>query len=258
MGQSGLIEIHIEGTKGNNALSPDNYDIKEIRSLLTNIEDILYPGMKGNRPDIAYRLETGSVRNIFKVTKQAEIAFTAVAALVTSSQSIDSLELRSAKAFEEIQRTAIKSNYVFDFKTAGNQESILQISPTTHFFRSEALWVDAELYFYGTLVDAGGKDKSNIHLETKNYGTIVISVDRETLKNEERNLLYKEYGIQASGKQNAETGEIDTSSLKLIRIIDYTPLYDEDYLCSLIDKVGSRFNGIDVDEYISKIRGGYA
>lgn len=167
MGQSGQIEIHIKGTKGNNALSPDNFDIKEIRSLLTNIEDILYPGMKGNRPDIAYRLEKGSVRNVFKVTKQAEIAFAAVAALVTSSQSIDSLELRSAKAFEEIQRTAIKSNYVFDFKTGDNPESILQISPTTQFFRSEALWVDADLYFYGTLVDAGGKDKSNIHLETK-------------------------------------------------------------------------------------------
>lgn len=39
-----------------NALLRDNYDIKEIRSLLTNIEDILYPGMKENRPDIAYRL----------------------------------------------------------------------------------------------------------------------------------------------------------------------------------------------------------
>ena len=61
MGQLGQIEIRIVGQKGNNLLTPDNYDIKEIVSLLTNIEPLLYPGMKGNRPDIAYRIESGSV-----------------------------------------------------------------------------------------------------------------------------------------------------------------------------------------------------
>ena len=258
MGQLGQIEIHVVGQKGNNPLTPDNYDIKEIISLLSNIEPLLYPGMKGNRPDIAYRIESGSVKNIFTVTKQAETTFAAVALLVASSQSIDALELPSAKAIEQIQTMAKKNNYDFEFKTAGNDDSLLKITPTTQFYRSEALWADAELYFYGTLVDAGGKDKSNIHLETKNFGTIVIAADRETLKNEERNLLYKEYGIRAVGKQNVETGEVDKSSLKLLEIIDYAPAFDGDYLNGLIKKVGDRFKGIDVDAYISEIRGSYA
>ncbi len=258
MGQLGKIEIHIVGRKGNDPLTPYNYDIKEIVSLLSNIEPLLYPGMKGNRPNISYNLEAGSVRNIFTVTKQAEIAFTAVALSVSASKSVDDLELPTAKALEQIQNMAVKSNYDFEFKTAGDDKSILSITPTTHFYRSESMWVDAELYFYGTLVDAGGKDKSNIHLETKNFGTIVVSVDRETLKNEERNLLYKDYGIQASGKQNVVTGEIDRSSLKLLKIIDYTPLYDGDYLEEPIGKVGDRFKDMDVDEYISNIRGAYA
>lgn len=258
MGNLGQIEIHIVGLKGNNPLTPDNYDIKEIISLLSNIEPLLYPGMKGNRPDIAYRIEPGSVRNIFTVTKQAETAFAAIASMVASIQSIDTLELPSARAIEQIQTMAIKNYYDFEFKTPERDNSILSITPSTHFYRSEALWADAELYFYGTLVDAGGKDKSNIHLETKNYGTIVVSVEREILKNEERNLLYKDYGIQALGKQNVETGEIDRSSLKLLKIIDYEPSFDEGYLNELINKVGDRFNGMDVDEYISKIRGTYA
>lgn len=258
MGNLGQIEIHIVGLKGNNPLTPDNYDIKEIISLLSNIEPLLYPGMKSNRPDIAYRIEPGSVRNIFTVTKQAETAFAAIASMVASTQSIDALELPSARAIEQIQTMAIKNYYDFEFKTPERENSILSITPSTHFYRSEALWADAELYFYGTLVDAGGKDKSNIHLETKNYGTIVVSVEREILKNEERNLLYKDYGIQALGKQNIETGEIDRSSLKLLKIIDYEPSFNESYLDELINKVGDRFNGMDVDEYISKIRGTYA
>ncbi len=255
MGQFGQIEIHVVGQKGNNPLTPDNYDIKEIVSLLSNIEPLLYPGMKGNRPDIAYRLESGSVRNIFKVTKQAEAAFIGVMTMVATTQSIDTLELPSAKAIEQIQNMAVKHNYDFEFKAEGHEGYILSITPKTKFYRSDALWAEAEVYFYGTLVDAGGKDKSNIHLETKDYGTLVISADRETLKNEERNLLYKEYGIQTQAKQNIMTGEIDRTSLKLLKIIDYKPNFDRDYLDGLMEKVGNRFEDMDVDEYISKIRG---
>ena len=153
---------------------------------------------------------------------------------------------------------AVKHNYDFEFRAESHEGNILSITPMTKFYRSDALWVDAEVYFYGTLVDAGGKDKSNIHLETKDYGTIVIAADRETLKNEERNLLYKEYGIQAQAKQNVMTGEIDRSSVKLLKIIDYKPNFDKDYLDGLIEKVGDRFDGMDVDDYISKIRGVYA
>ena len=258
MGQFGQIEIHIVGQKGNNPLTPDNYDIKEIISLLSNIEPLLYPGTKWNRPDIAYRLESGSVRNIFKVTRQAEAAFVGVMSMVAATQSIDSLELPSARAIEQIQNMAVKHNYDFEFRAESHEGNILSITPMTKFYRSDVLWVDAEVYFYGPLVDAGGKDKSNIHLETKDYGTIVIAADRETLKNEERNLLYKEYGIQAQAKQNVMTGEIDRSSAKLLKIIDYKPNFDKDYLDGLIEKVGDRFDGMDVDDYISKIRGVYA
>lgn len=258
MERLGQIEIHIVGQKGNNPLTPDNYDIKEIISLLSNVEPLLYPGAKGNRPDVAYRLESGSVRNIFKVTKQAEAAFVGAMTIIAATHSIDSLELQSAKAIEQIQTMAIKHNYDFEFRASSYEGKLLSITPTTKYYRSDALWVDAEVYFYGTLVDAGGKDKSNIHLETKGYGTIVISADRETLKNEERNLLYKEYGIQAQAKQNIETGEIDRTSVKLIRIIDYKPSFDKTYLDGLIEKVGDRYDGIDVDEYVSTIRGIYA
>ena len=63
--------------------------------------------------------------------------------------------------------------------------------------------------------------------------------------------------MRVLGKQNVETGEIDRSDLKLLDLIDYTHRFNEAYFNSLIAKVGSRFTGIDIDEWISKIRGGY-
>ena len=87
---------------------------------------------------------------------------------------------------------------------------------------------------------------------------IVISTDKDTLRSEERNLLYKEYGVRARGLQNALTGELDKSSFKLVEILDYTPAFDESYINGLINKVGDKFKDVDVDEYISELRGSYA
>ncbi len=39
----------------------------------------------------------------------------------------------------------------------------------------------------------------------------------------DENLLYKTFGIRATGKQHSETGEVDTSTLKLIELVDYQP-----------------------------------
>lgn len=257
MDKQGLIEIHIVGAKGNNQLSPDNFDVKEIKTLLESIEDLLYPNNKKDRPDITYSIETGSVRNIFKTSMQAVVAFSAVMTMVNQTGSIDGLELPTARAIEKIQDVARKTDYTFEFKTSNDVASVLTVSPNTNYHRTTDLWVDAEFYFYGTLTNAGGKDKSNIHLDTNEVGSIIIATDKDFLKKEEKNLLYREYGVRVLGKQNVETGEIDRSDLKLLDLIDYTPRFNEAYINSLIAKVGNRFNGIDIDEWISEIRGGY-
>lgn len=256
MDKYGQIEIHIVGSKGNNQLSPDNFDIKDIKSLLDGIEDMLYPNNKKDRPDISYNIEAGSVRNIFRTSLQAVVTFTAVMTMVSQTGSIDGLELPTARAIENIQKVARNSNYIFEFKTSDSAQSILTISPETNFERATDLWIDAEFYFYGVLTNAGGKDKSNIHLDTDS-GSLIITVDKNFLKSEEHNLLYKEYGVRVIGKQNAETGEIDKSNLTLLELINYNPGYNESYIQGLISKVGEKFKGVDVDAWIAEMRGDY-
>ena len=257
MDKFGQIEIRITGKEGNNPLTPDNYDIRDIKNMLENIEDILYPNKKKDRPVISYNIEEGSVKNIFKTSIQAVVQFTAVASLIASSGSIDSLELPTAKAIENIQNQALAKNYSFEIKTSASEEIILNISPETKYIRSANLWVDAEFYFYGVLTNAGGKTRANIHLDTKEAGSLTIDVEKEFLTNIQTNLLYKEYGVRVKGKQNVETGEIDKSSLILLELIDYSPRYDEQYLNNLIEKANHKFNGIDADKWLAELRGGY-
>ena len=155
MDQRGTIEISVSGSKGNLELSPDHYDIKEIAQLFDTVETILFSGNKKQRPEITYSIESGSVRHIFKTSFQAVVAISAILANVLETGSIDKLELPTARAFEKLQADAIAKNYEFAISTSEWHGGELRITPQTHYRRSEEIWVDAEIYLYGTLTDAG-------------------------------------------------------------------------------------------------------
>ncbi len=257
MEKIGNIEIRVIGKSGNNDLKPDNYDIKHISNLLQNVEDLLYPNNKKERPLITYDIKEGSVKHIFKTTMQAIISFSAILSEVQTNNSIDFLDIKTARAFENIQTLSVQKDYTFEIKTSLKEISELNITPQSKFYRTESIWVDAELYFYGVLTNAGGKNKANIHLDTNDYGSITINTGKDFLEEQEQNLLYKNFGVRVQGKQNIETGEIDTKSLSLLELIDYTPKFDNDYLNVLISKAKKSLSSINADEWLLNLRGGY-
>jgi len=254
----GFIEIRITGSKGNLDLSPDNYDIREIISILENAENLLYPGDKRDRPNISYKIEEGSVIHTLKTSIQYIIGFNAIIGQVNQVQNIDFLDLGTAKAFENIQDIATKRNYVFSIKTSLDKTNEVKVDKTTSYYRTEAIWVDAEFYFYGKITNAGGKGKTNLHILT-DEGSFIVQTPLSFFENLEENIIHKKpYGIRATGKQHSETGEIDTSTLKFIELVDYQPKYDEQYLKALRDKAKKSWLGsINPDTWLKEIRGGY-
>ncbi len=257
MDKIGDIEIRVVGKSGRLELKPENYDIKHITSILQNIEDLLYPNNKKDRPLITYNIQEGSVRHIFKTPIQYIIGFSAILGQIQETNSIDFLDLKTARAIESIQQLSQQKNYEFQFSTSIKKNVELLINPSTKFFRTENTWVEAEFYFYGILKNAGGKSKANIHIDTDEYGYLAIETGQDFLTEQEENLLYKKFGVRAIGKQNIETAEIDTKTLKLVELINYNPKYDSDYLSVLISKAKKSWKGIDSDDWILNMRGGY-
>lgn len=256
MSDFGKIEIKVSGRVGNDPLSPDNFDIREIKILFDVVESMLYPNQKISRAPITYSLESGSVRNIFKTTLQSAATFIAVVSMVSASGSLEGLELPTARALQEIQKSALRTGFRYEFGTPESEIPALTISRDTSFHINEDLWADAEFYFYGMLVNAGGKDKTNIHLQTKDRGLLTIATQKEYLQELTENVLYKYFTVRAVGKQNIVSGEIDTSSLSLVSLIPYEPRYNEQYLSKLIKRATPNWKGLDdVDGWISEIRG---
>lgn len=151
MDNIGEIEIRVIGTFGNQDLSPNNYDIKHIATILQNVEDLLYPTNKNDRPLITYDIQEGSVKHLFKTSLQAVVGFSALLVQIKSNNSIDFLELKTARAIESLQNLSRQKNYEFEIKTSMSENFELVINPSTKFFRTENIWADAEFYFYGIL-----------------------------------------------------------------------------------------------------------
>jgi hypothetical protein len=256
MEKFGNIEIIIRGSKGNLEINPDLYDIKDVISLLENVEDLILPSNKKDRPVISYKIENGSVKNIFRTSLQIVISFNALLFQINETKSIDFLEYPTAKSMEYFQKLAIKNDYSITLSTSLEISNQLNIDKETKYLLNHEMWVDAEFYFYGTIYDLGGKNKANVHIDTDNIGTLTITTNKELLAAYEGNPLYKKYGIRATGKQNIETGEIDKSTLVLIDIIDYSPKYDDIYIKNLISKAKKNWIDLeDPDQWVRELRG---
>lgn len=258
MEKIGQIEIRVSGKIGNVDINPDNFDIKEVISILENVENLLFPGDKKNRPIISYDIKEGSVKNLFKTGIQYIVGFNAVLGLISKTSSIDYLDFNTAKAIENLQELSKKKDYTFDITTSVENSFNIRIDKFTDYKRSEAIWAEAEFYFYGRVTNAGGKDKANIHLLTSEFGTVRIQTPISFLEHQEENILYKSLGIRAKGKQHSENGEIDFSNLDFIELIDYNPTFDEIYLRKLRDKAkNSWLLSINADDWLRQIRGSY-
>ncbi len=255
MEKTGHIEIKVSGKKGNIEISPDNYDIKDLIELLQHAEALLFAEKKG-RPVITHTIEKGSVKHILTTSMQAVIGFNAVLAQIQSYKSIDFLEYPTAKAFEYFQETARKQGVEFDIITSVPNTAKVTIDIHSRFERSEEVWVEAEMYFYGMITNIGGKSNPNLHLDTKEYGLLTISAEKDVLAGLEKNPVFKNYGVRAFGKQNIKTGEFDKSSFRFIDIINYAPSNDDAYLNSLIKKASKSWAEVpDTDAWLKDLRG---
>lgn len=257
MESAATFEVRIEGKKGVREMSPDQFDIRELKGLLDEVEVLLFPNDRRERPVISYRVEEGSVVNLFRTGMQAVLSLGAVIGMVHAKQSLDGLEPRTAKAFETFQRWAIEKDYTFTLYTSLNPADKLVVDRSTNLIRSEAAVVETELYLYGKVTDAGGKENPNIHLQVEGQGMYTVQAKESFLADLENNILYHTVGIRAIGRQNVQTGEIERGSLQLIELIDYDLRFEDSYLAKLQDKAKSWLKDIDPDQYLNDVRGEY-
>ncbi|MCB9352167.1 MAG: hypothetical protein H6573_32430 [Lewinellaceae bacterium] len=251
------IELRIEGLREGKKLSPDLLDIDELVNLLSYARDFLYPEKNHARSRVSIKLEDGSAVIKFSVMGAVAIQSQALLGELNANHDLGLLKSKQTEAIQNIQQFASRENFTLQFGLSEKLNEGLTITRQTEWIHPEEIWVDEELYMVGEIVDVGGKTNPNIHLDTKEFGTITISSDRETLKEDDKNRLYKKQQVCIRIKKNLYTGEIDKKSAKLLAFLDFDENESADeYLDRLIAESKPYMDKIeDPEEWLKNIRG---
>ena len=255
MEEKGFIEVKVEGKFGAKSLKPEDIDISEIKEIISDVENFLYPGRteKSERPHISYKIEEGSARHCFYLPISAVLLFNGLIGEIASRGTIDFLDFKRAEIIEKFQKKALENNYVITLTDSLSESRTLMINKDTRYINVSANFISTELILYGR-INAEGGIEPNFHIETKEYGRLTVSATMEQLLEGEKR-LYKFYGIRVSGKQNLSDGK--PFDLKLLNYIEYDPIFNRSELDILIERATPNLSKIiDVDAWLSELRGG--
>lgn len=183
MNSSGEIIIRIKGHSKNGPLTPDNYDIRELKDLLSIVENLIdsfYPADVKRLP-VSYEVKKGSVVNIFRTSKQIAVSVMAVASMIGASNSLEGVEYRTAKAFCDLQKSAVSKGYTYEFSGSEYSESVLNISPESKLKMAKKPDIESS---YSVLLDTSFlirllKADDPLHANAKAYFRYFIENDVE-------------------------------------------------------------------------------
>lgn len=253
--EMGSLEIKITGkNKQGIPISPKTLEMRDAELLLSSAVDLMFPDKK-NREDAFIQFQDSSLKTIIASGILIISSFTQNLSALEKYKSLSSFPKSFQTGMETLQNYVIKNGYEIYIKTSLKDSPTIKIDSQTKYFISKSITVDTELYLYGKLINAGGgKDNINIHLQT-NEGTIVLDTTEEYLSTFEKNLLFKQYEVHVSAKQNWQNGEIEPRTYKVISMREFNPAYDKKYNDKQTNKASKWMSKYKPNEILSVIRG---
>ncbi|MEM6631475.1 MAG: hypothetical protein AAF694_17470 [Bacteroidota bacterium] len=257
MGQE-TFEIRITGTRQGELLTPELLDVSEWIEIFTHGRNLLFPEKsRKDSPKVTVRIESGSVRLLFMTNAADVIQVQALIGKIALDRTLNQLPKKQAEALRYFQGKAREEQLDIRLGRTDQMDRGLHFSSKTDFLPEESAWVEVEILICGRLVNAGGKTKPNIHLDTEEFGVLIIETSETILAAEEQNRLYQQQQVQIRILQNAFTGEYDTKSAQLVAFVDHNEAESPDsYLDRLIQAAASNWKRVkDKESWVKEIRG---
>lgn len=214
------LELHSEGEKDGMPFSLAAVPASVLKSALERIPTFV-AGTKGNprtkaqiESALSYAFENGSLRIAVVVASAMaatlrESAYFADLTAISEGRMADVADLGRIEALRDLRRELLSSGATsielssFEGKVPSFDIAAknIELPPPSD------PWVDSESYVMATVVDIGGKVKSNAHLELENGKTITADSARTYLAGLEENLLYKRVLAHVAYQVNLRTDE---------------------------------------------------
>ena len=116
-------------------------------------------------------------------------------------------------------------------------------------------WVQVERYIRGEIQDLGGATNANAHVRLPDGTTLTVTTEKDLLRDDKENRLYKTAMLRIRAEYNVLTREL--RSARLIEFVEYTTKVDEEELERLTRRGASAWKDVaDPTAWVDELRGG--
>ncbi len=115
-------------------------------------------------------------------------------------------------------------------------------------------WVQVERYIRGEIQDLGGLKKANAHVKLLDGSSLTVSTERDVLRDDTINRLYKLAMLRIKADYNVKTRELRNAHL--IGFVEHTTTVDEDALSKLTRRGTSAWKDVsNATSWVDELRG---
>lgn len=115
-------------------------------------------------------------------------------------------------------------------------------------------WVQVERYIRGEIQDLGGASKPNAHVRLPDGRTLTVTTERDVLRDDTVNRLYKTAVLRVKAEYNVVTRELRNA--RLLEFVSYVPKIDEDELARLSRRGAAAWKDVsDAAAWVDELRG---
>lgn len=259
-----VLYFSLSGKYDNNDISPDNSSLQALIDLSTAMGKFIKGSSRNSLKDVSIAIKHGSLAIVASGGDSLTSALSDYS-IVKESGSLDGIDPARATILRELQekaRKALDSDYVFTISDGANARfdsgNSLSISKDSNYKTSkEDVWAETDIYQYGTIVDIGGKTKTNVHLVLEDGKTIVMDANTQLIANDRKNRLYRKQLVKIKAEQNLETGK--TRNERLESFLEYDPKFNEDEFNRISLIVERSWADVpDISAWVEEQRGNHA
>lgn len=169
---------------------------------------------------------------------------------------LEGIDAKRQEVIERWQKMARQSREVAYKISAPFLDRPVVVSADTDYRADDAdQWVQVERYLRGEIQDLGGATKANAHVRLPDGTTLKVTTEKDLLRDDKENRLYKTAMLRIRAEYNVLTREL--RSARLIEFVEYTAKVDEEELIRLTRRGASAWKDVtDPTAWVDELRGG--
>jgi hypothetical protein len=237
--------IHIalhDSTQGYET-SPDRVQLKTLQVFVRDIDELLRVGDTGQEQrDLEVSVVKGSLAvQTFPI---ADPGLLQDLSLLMSSQRIDALHSKRKGVIERWQKAAVANKGLWYQITAPFLTRPVVINADSDYHADDAdQWVQVERYVRGEIEDLGGHTRPNAHIRLPDGKTLTVATDRDMLRADKINRLYKPAIVRITAEYNVVTR--DYRNARLVAFVEHDNRFDEREFKRMTDRGAVAWAGVE-------------